>query len=223
MSLLGLNRWANAAVAILLIAGMASRATAQQVAAIAPERAATFSAFMQSYGPVSPPNAFLQFCEERPQECVATPIAKARFSANPPRLSQLDQINREVNHAIAPVTDMEHYGVADYWTLPVDGKGDCEDYALLKRHLLIRLGWPASALLMTVVLDENSEGHAILTARTAEGDYILDNKSDRIVRWNETKYQYVMRQSFIDPRAWVDLNPADDRAAASVAGIHKRP
>ena len=49
---------------------------------------------------------------------------------------------------------MKHYGIADYWTLPTDGKGDCEDYALLKRHELIRLGWPSSALLMTIVKDE---------------------------------------------------------------------
>ena len=220
MSLLSSNWWANATVAVLATACVARPAMAQRVAAIAPARPPSVSAFMQSYGPVSPPLAFLQFCDQSPQECVATPIAKARFDANPPRLSQLDQINRQVNRTITPVTDMAHYGVADYWTLPLDGRGDCEDYALLKRHILMRLGWPASALLMTVVLDQNSDGHAILTARTAEGDFILDNKSDRIVRWNETGYQYVMRQSFIDPRAWVDLNPADDRAATSVADIH---
>ena len=40
----------------------------------------------------------------------------------------------------------------------------CEDYALLKRHELMQLGWPSSALLMTVVMDESFEGHAVLTS-----------------------------------------------------------
>ncbi len=47
---------------------------------------------------------------------------------------------------------MQQYGVEDYWTIPVSGRGGCEDYALLKRQRLMRAGWPASALLMTVVL-----------------------------------------------------------------------
>ena len=55
-------------------------------------------------------------------------------------------------------------------------KGDCEDYALLKRHTLIRKGWPVGSLLLTVVRDEKGEGHAVLTARTKQGDFILDNK-----------------------------------------------
>ena len=37
-------------------------------------------------------------------------------------------------------------------------------------------GWPESKLLITVVRDENNEGHAVLTVRTDEGDFILDNR-----------------------------------------------
>ena len=57
------------------------------------------------------------------------------------RLEELDEVNRRVNQTIRPQTDIEHYGIEDYWTIPKDGKGDCEDYALLKRHLLISMGW----------------------------------------------------------------------------------
>ncbi len=174
---------------------------------------------MHPSGPIQPPAAFLQFCGEAPQECEATPSSTARVTESPERLGELDKVNRQVNHAITPMTDLEHYGVSDYWTLPEDGKGDCEDYALLKRHNLIKLGWPASALLMTVVLDENGDGHAVLTARTTEGDFILDNKTDQIRLWSETHYRFVMRQSFVNPVAWVDLDPVDDTTAAAVAGI----
>ncbi len=34
-------------------------------------------------------------------------------------------INRRVNNTVIPLTDPENYGVADYWSLPVNGNGDC--------------------------------------------------------------------------------------------------
>jgi predicted transglutaminase-like cysteine proteinase len=215
----GRKRWA-AAGGIALELLVCSGATAQQLAALPPEASPSVSPFMDGVGLVPAPSAFLQFCGAQPQECVADP--KPRVMAEPAHLLELDQVNREVNHAIVPLSDLKHYGVTDYWTLPMDGKGDCEDYALLKRHNLIKLGWPASALLMTVVRDQKQEGHAVLTARTTEGDFVLDNKSDSIRLWNETHYRFVMRQSFVDPLTWVDLDPADDNATVPVAGIQHR-
>jgi hypothetical protein len=90
-------------------------------------------------------------------------------------------------------------------------RGDCEDYALLKRQVLMQRGWPASALLITVVRDEKNDGHAILTARTAKGDFILDNKFDEVRPWYGVPYTYVMRQSYINPKVWVSLDIRDSR------------
>ena len=45
---------------------------------------------------------------------------------------------RWVNDSIAPVTDLEHWGVVEKWSYPDDGYGDCEDYVLLKRRMLIQ-------------------------------------------------------------------------------------
>jgi predicted transglutaminase-like cysteine proteinase len=114
---------------------------------------------------------------------------------------------------------MQHYGIADFWTLPTDGKGDCEDYALLKRHELIQRGWPSSALLMTVVTDETGKGHAVLTARTSAGDFILDNKADEIRAWNKTPYRFLLRQSYLNPRVWMDLDPTREDPPLSIAGL----
>ena len=72
--------------------------------------------------------------------------------------------------------------------LPTD-RGDCEDYALLKQKLLIERGWPSSSLLMTVVRDEKGEGHAVLTARTSQGDFVLDNKVEAVKLWNRSGYE----------------------------------
>ena len=109
----------------------------------------------------------------------------------------------------APITDIELYGVQEYWTLPTD-RGDCEDYVLLKRQILMQRGWPSGALLITVVRDERGDGHAVLTARTAQGDYVLDNKVSAIKSWHQTGYKFIMRQSYVDPRMWMSLAPDDN-------------
>lgn len=167
--------------------------------------------FMRVYGAAPAPYGFVAFCERTPSECAATSGPDARFDGSPARLSELDQVNRIVNAKIAPATDLELYGIVEHWTLPTD-KGDCEDYALLKRQILIKKGWPSSALLITVVRDEQGDGHAVLTARTAQGDFILDNKRSDIRLWSQTGYRFIMRQSFVDPRLWMALSPdSNDR------------
>jgi predicted transglutaminase-like cysteine proteinase len=179
------------------------------------------SAFMRVFGPTDPPYAFWRFCDEFPADCVKKRAVDSRFDAKPFRLTELADINATINHAIDPVTDLELYGVSDYWTLPLNGKGDCEDYALLKRHVLIEAGWPASSLLVTVVLDEKNDGHAVLTARTVQGDFVLDNKSDEIKLWHATPYRFVMRQSYLDPKAWVALDPGQSTPPVAIAGVDK--
>lgn len=165
--------------------------------------------FMRIFGPAQPPYGFLRFCKINPGYCaseqIEVQVSARRFDAPPQRLSQLDKVNREVNEAIAPHTDQEIYGVAEYWTMPTT-LGDCEDYALLKRERLANLGWPRSSLLMTVVRDEQGEGHAVLTVRTKQGDFVLDNKIADVRLWSDTPYNFVMRQSYVNPMVWVSLD-----------------
>jgi len=104
----------------------------------------------------------------------------------------------------------------------MDGKGDCEDYALLKRHELLKLGWSPSVLLITVVSDEKGEGHAVLTARTTAGDFILDNRVDAVRVWNQAPYRFLMRQSSLNPWVWVDLDPTREVTPLPIAGVRPR-
>lgn len=173
--------------------------------------------FLRVYGPTRPPYGFVRFCQEFPRDCAGGALEVARLPASPERLAELALVNRQVNARIAPATDMELYGVEEYWTLPTD-RGDCEDYALLKRHLLLAAGWPPGALVMTVVRDEHGEGHAVLTARLSTGDFVLDNKRDDILLWSRTPYTFLMRQSYVDPTVWVSLDPLDAAATLVVAG-----
>jgi predicted transglutaminase-like cysteine proteinase len=211
--------------AIVLVGGLlaASGVCAQQVTAFGSIEdfdppSVRASSFMRIFGPAQPPHGFVRFCEAVPQECTSDHRKENRFNASADRLRELDDVNRAVNTAVAPATDLEVYGVNEYWTLP-RSKGDCEDYALLKRHNLLKKGWPVSSLLMTVVRDEKGEGHAVLTARTMQGDYILDNKLEDVRLWSQTPYEFVMRQSYINPRVWVALDTRQGPLATSLSGL----
>ena len=206
-------------VAVVVAGAAFGAALATQAVAEPKPRPALFerTAFMRVFGSSQPPYGFVRFCEQSPQHCVQRGNG-GRFEATPESLSDLDEVNRIVNRSVEPATDSEIYGISEYWTLPGE-KGDCEDYALLKQKILIGRGWPSSSLLLTVVRDEKGEGHAVLTARTSQGDFVLDNKSDDVRLWARSSYQFVMRQSYLDPHVWVSLDPQDAGAPSSLAGV----
>ncbi|MGQ0456144.1 MAG: transglutaminase-like cysteine peptidase [Hyphomicrobium sp.] len=206
--------------ASLFAAAAALPASAQTLAAL--EGANRAPQFMRVYGNAQPPYGYVRFCESNPIECGGGLATDARYSATPERLSDLDEVNRSVNRAVEPATDLEIFGVNELWTIP-KSRGDCEDFALLKRQRLMQLGWPSSSLLITVVRDEKNEGHAVLTARTTQGDFILDNKVESVKLWNQTPYHYVMRQSYIDPKVWVSLDPTDSASPSALAGVQANP
>jgi predicted transglutaminase-like cysteine proteinase len=115
------------------------------------------------------------------------------------------KVNAWVNGNIKPVTDLEHWGVIEQWDYPSDGYGDCEDYVLLKRRMLVQAGWPREALLITVVRDKRGDGHAVLTVKTDKGEFILDNQEAEILPWFKTGYRFVKRQSQSDQNVWIAL------------------
>jgi len=142
-----------------------------------------------------------------------------RVVMNADRWNDLKVINDNANDTVEPVSDIDLYKVIEYWTYP-QTQGDCEDYVLLKRKQLMMMGWPAEALLITVLRDENNDGHAVLTVATDQGDYILDNRVYDILPWQETNYTYYKRQSQTDPWRWVSLRPGKSTPRInSVAGL----
>jgi predicted transglutaminase-like cysteine proteinase len=165
--------------------------------------------FEQFFRDTLPPIGYVTFCQIHKVDCRPKGPFVDRIQLTPAKLSELKRVNDQVNTAVVPVTDLEHYGKVDWWTYPADGKGDCEDYALEKRRRLIALGWPESTLLITVVRDQNNEGHAILTVRTDEGDFILDNQLREILHWADTPYAFIKEQSQRNPLLWVSLVPPD--------------
>jgi predicted transglutaminase-like cysteine proteinase len=161
------------------------------------------------------PVGWVEFCNHRPWECHVAPTAPRNVTLTSKAWKELVRINRLVNTRIRPMTDLEHYGVVEKWAYPDDGYGDCEDYVLLKRRMLMEAGWPREALLITVVRDKKGDGHAVLTVRTDQGEFVLDNQNEEIVTWPEAGYRFVKRQSQSDPNVWVSLG--DPRPATATA------
>ncbi|BAQ17821.1 hypothetical protein GL4_2384 [Methyloceanibacter caenitepidi] len=177
--------------------------------------------FMQSFGETLPPIGYVNFCRARSAECRPSRRFTDRIQLTPARAAALRKVNVAVNAAIAPVTDMDLYGEIERWTYP-DKQGDCEDYVLLKRRILIQRGWPATALLITVVRDENNEGHAVLTARTDRGDFVLDNKVNQVKAWADTPYTFVKQQSARNPLVWISLLPPDLEPQPATSASNRR-
>ena len=170
---------------------------------IAPARAG-------SQYPVAAPPGWINFCAENPGECSGVPTQPRDAVITLNSWKELNEINRLVNETIQPMSDMHHWGMDDKWSIPTDGYGDCEDFALLKRKMLIEAGWRREALLMTLVKDrQRGEWHAVLTVKSDAGDFILDNKNKAIVLATEAGYRFIRRQSQSDPNTWVSLESAD--------------
>jgi predicted transglutaminase-like cysteine proteinase len=162
------------------------------------------------------PLGWVEFCAEHVQECAPQRASGDDAAVTTRSWRELVRINKLVNDTVKPMTDLEHFGVIEKWSYPTDGYGDCEDYVLLKRRMLMDAGWPRSALLITVVRDQKGDGHAVLTVSTDKGDFILDNQNPTIRLWSETPYRFVKRQSQNDPNVWVSLgDPRPEAVTAS--------
>ncbi|MGX5734011.1 transglutaminase-like cysteine peptidase [Bosea thiooxidans] len=198
------------AFAALVVTTGASAAQAQSVGV--PVASAPASAS----GDARAPYAWTDFCKRSPSECRTDTREPEQITLTPKLWNTILTVNNRTNREIAAITDEEHWGVVDRWDLPTDGKGDCEDYALLKRQRLAEAGLPRRAMLMTVVIDEENAGHAVLMIRTDRGDYVLDNKRNAILPWSQTGYVYVKRESQYRT-GWTSLGGAQTPTVASVS------
>ncbi|QPC98459.1 transglutaminase-like cysteine peptidase [Qipengyuania soli] len=140
---------------------------------------------------------------------------KARLSQVPADLvsgsggieQRLEAVNRWVNHRITYTDDRKLFGKADFWAGPRKtlqlGKGDCEDYALLKMHLLAAAGVRREDMFLTIARDlVRRADHAVLIIRTDDGYRMLDNATDQVLDATlANDYQPVL--SFNDRRTWL--------------------
>jgi predicted transglutaminase-like cysteine proteinase len=188
------------------------------LAALAGGRAADRPLFIATGETTKAPIGWVEFCIEYDPECDTKPSVPRDAILSSRAWADLMRINLWANTNIKPITDMEHWGVVERWNYPDDGYGDCEDYVLLKRRMLMQAGWPREALLITVVRDTKGDGHAVLTVKTDKGEFVLDNQTDDILLWSDTEYRFVKRQSQADPNVWIALG--EPRGTPATASAH---
>lgn len=167
-------------------------------------------------GITSQPIGHYEYCQTNPAEC-----AIRSRDAGPEEMTgtlwrKMVAVNAAVNSAVKPMSDADIYGKEEVWALPVDGVGDCEDYVLQKQRDLHAAGFSMSNLLITVVRKPDGEGHAVLTVRTDQGDYVLDNLNEHVIAWYETGYAYLKRQSSRNTGRWVSIRQGQTPTVAAV-------
>lgn len=154
---------------------------------------------------VVPPLSFALFCIQYPEECEEQPDRRiTNFQSRGQRWRELNQINSTVNVAIVPKKQVASQLDHDWQIFPFDG--NCSDYAVTKRHLLLRAGWPSSSLLLAeVIIRASGEHHFVLLAREGRSVFVLDNLSTIVIELNEALDKYVLVRTESDraPRLWV--------------------
>jgi predicted transglutaminase-like cysteine proteinase len=96
--------------------------------------------------------------------------------------ARVGEVNRAVNLAIHPVSDLAKFGVPDLWATPLmtfaTGSGDCEDYAIAKYMALRQAGMADDDLRLVIVHDRRvHQDHAVAAARVDGHWLILDNRT----------------------------------------------
>lgn len=154
--------------------------------------------------PTLPPFSYSVFCLRYEAEC----RPRRFFRGGPIRLTkgrwaQLKAVNSAVNRAIAPQPN--ELGLAgEEWIVNPD-RGDCNDYAVSKRHELLQRGWPARVLLLSEVVTSSGDHHLVLVVRARTGDLVLDNLTPQIKSWSQVLYRWVRMQRPSDSRLWATI------------------
>jgi predicted transglutaminase-like cysteine proteinase len=152
---------------------------------------------LQLAAPSLAPLAHTRFCLEFPEEChVRRMIFRAR-TLTEDRRAELVGVNKDVNRAIVPRFRTSNRPWSIYPRF-----GDCNDYAVTKRHVLLGRGWASRSLLLAHGVSAAGEHHLVLVVRAAEGDLILDSLTDDIVALAKAPYRWLKVQSPRDPNHW---------------------
>jgi predicted transglutaminase-like cysteine proteinase len=148
-------------------------------------------------------------------------------------LARLGEINRAVNLAIRPMSDLANYGEVDVWSSPLAtlarGAGDCEDYAIAKMAALKAAGVPSEDLRLVILHDSaHGEDHAVLAVRLDGRWLVLDNRmlvmraDNQITNYQPTfvaddagvrAYRNDAEPPQLQPQVWPQVRPYEQDVA----------
>ena len=94
---------------------------------------------MPSIGIGAPiPSGYIAFCLSHKSQCDVPLIGDKIIHLDGKAWHEIQQVNADVNESMRTREDKDHYGRAEVWTIPTDGLGDCEDFALTKQKKIGR-------------------------------------------------------------------------------------
>jgi predicted transglutaminase-like cysteine proteinase len=154
--------------------------------------------------PTLAPFQHVRFCLRYPSDCKSNPTENDHIDLDAETSELLKRVNHSVNLSIIPT--IKNYGtnLGDGWTIAPD-TGDCNDYAVTKRHELLESGLPSKALRLSVVKTASGIGHLVLVVVTTKGDVVMDNLTELIRPWQSTDYHWLKIQSATDSKFWYEV------------------
>jgi predicted transglutaminase-like cysteine proteinase len=169
----------------------------------------------------------LALCDGDRERCVSPAALQLLAIVDNARIrdgrARLGEINRAINLAIRPMSDLSQYGQIDVWSSPLvtftTGTGDCEDYAIAKFVALRLAGVSPEDLRIVVMRDTvHGEDHAVVAARLDDHWLTLDNRRMTMI---EDTYVRNYRPLFVIDQSGVmqyaDAPPVASRREAAPA------
>ncbi|WP_342359356.1 transglutaminase-like cysteine peptidase [Terrarubrum flagellatum] len=170
--------------------------------------------WMQATENALAPLPYVKFCREQAEECRHSG-ENVLIDLDAATMSAMRRVNSSVNSRIRPQHHAVTSGVEDWSVNPA--AGDCNDYAVTKRHELVAMGLPRSALLLAAVMTSWGEGHLVLVARTTRGDMVLDNLRGDIRSWDRAGYRWLKRESVASAALWEKMAQPSSRRVQMAA------
>lgn len=115
---------------------------------------------------------------------------------------ELLAINKQVNENVAYRSDPKLYKKPEFWT-PALTAGDCEDYALKKREILLGCGVNPDSLSIATCWTETGGYHAVLIVSLPDNDYVLDNRHQTPMLKSNLEYRWDKIQR---GNTWYDIS-----------------
>jgi predicted transglutaminase-like cysteine proteinase len=171
--------------------------------------------------PTLAPFQHVRFCLRYPSDCKSDPAESERIDLNAENLELLKRVNHSVNMSIIPAPKSYGPNLADGWRIAPE-MGDCNDYAVTKRHELIESGLPSRALRLSVVKTASGIGHLVLVVVTTKGDIVMDDLTEVIRPWQGTDYHWLKIQSATDSKFWYKIKGSAVRPSVSQANRRVR-
>jgi predicted transglutaminase-like cysteine proteinase len=154
--------------------------------------------------PTLAPFQHVRFCLRYPSDCKSSPAENDHIDLDAETSELLKRVNHSVNLSIIPTVKDYGPNLGDGWTIAPD-TGDCNDYAVTKRHQLLESGLPSKALRLSVVKTASGIGHLVLVVVTTKGDFVMDNLTEVIRPWQSTDYHWLKIQSAADSKFWYEV------------------